>query len=121
MPGLVPGIHVFPVMTKTWMAGTSPAMTIVIHTSPASRREAGLLRSRPSLDLGVGDLAARVLLPDVDRVIDAGYVALLVVGQLPDHGVELHAGLDLRRDLLGIERFRRFRSLLDHLHRGVAV
>jgi hypothetical protein len=30
MPGLVPGIHVFlsPVGGKTWMAGTSPAMTI---------------------------------------------------------------------------------------------
>jgi hypothetical protein len=29
MPGLVPGIHVFLVATsnKTWMAGTSPAMT----------------------------------------------------------------------------------------------
>jgi hypothetical protein len=26
MPGLVPGIHVF-VVAKTWMAGTSPAMT----------------------------------------------------------------------------------------------
>src|ERR1700748_651474 len=30
MPGLVPGIHVFlPAETKTWMAGTSPAMTNV--------------------------------------------------------------------------------------------
>jgi hypothetical protein len=27
MPGLVPGIHVF-FAVKTWMAGTSPAMTI---------------------------------------------------------------------------------------------
>jgi hypothetical protein len=29
MPGLVPGIHVFAAMQlrKTWMAGTSPAMT----------------------------------------------------------------------------------------------
>jgi hypothetical protein len=26
MPGLVPGIHVF-LGVKTWMAGTSPAMT----------------------------------------------------------------------------------------------
>jgi hypothetical protein len=26
MPGLVPGIHVF-LALKTWMAGTSPAMT----------------------------------------------------------------------------------------------
>jgi hypothetical protein len=27
MPGLVPGIHVFASTNKTWMAGTSPAMT----------------------------------------------------------------------------------------------
>jgi len=28
MPGLVPGIHVFLALTsKTWMAGTSPAVT----------------------------------------------------------------------------------------------
>ena len=27
MPGLVPGIYVFLVQPKTWMAGTSPAMT----------------------------------------------------------------------------------------------
>jgi hypothetical protein len=30
MPGLVPGIHVFAaiIQEKTWMAGTSPAMTV---------------------------------------------------------------------------------------------
>jgi hypothetical protein len=27
MPGLVPGIHVLLTASKTWMAGTSPAMT----------------------------------------------------------------------------------------------
>jgi hypothetical protein len=27
MPGLVPGIHVFLLANKAWMAGTSPAMT----------------------------------------------------------------------------------------------
>ena len=27
MPGLVPGIHVLTDSAKTWMAGTSPAMT----------------------------------------------------------------------------------------------
>jgi len=27
MPGLVPGIHVLGAASKTWMAGTSPAMT----------------------------------------------------------------------------------------------
>jgi hypothetical protein len=29
MPGLVPGIHVLAAARKTWMAGTSPAMTIL--------------------------------------------------------------------------------------------
>jgi hypothetical protein len=28
MPGLVPGIHVLGAARKTWMAGTSPAMTM---------------------------------------------------------------------------------------------
>ena len=30
MPGLVPGIHVFAMLqfSKTWVAGTSPAMTV---------------------------------------------------------------------------------------------
>jgi hypothetical protein len=27
MPGFMPGIHVFLAANKTWMAGTSPAMT----------------------------------------------------------------------------------------------
>ena len=27
MPGLVPGIYDFQALSKTWMAGTSPAMT----------------------------------------------------------------------------------------------
>jgi hypothetical protein len=32
MPGFMPGIHVFvPQTTKTWMAGTSPAMTVLPH------------------------------------------------------------------------------------------
>jgi hypothetical protein len=33
MPGLVPGIHVFFVAAsnKTWMAGTSPAMTVEVQ------------------------------------------------------------------------------------------
>jgi len=29
MPGLVPGIHDFDHPAKTWMAGTSPAMTAI--------------------------------------------------------------------------------------------
>ncbi len=29
MPGLVPGIHVLGAAKRSWMAGTSPAMTLV--------------------------------------------------------------------------------------------
>jgi hypothetical protein len=41
MPGLVPGIHVFefPAQPKTWMAGTSPAMTAVGRIVPDSVNE----------------------------------------------------------------------------------
>jgi hypothetical protein len=39
MPGLVPGIHVFLVggEGKTWMAGTSPAMTCIYFCDVFSR------------------------------------------------------------------------------------
>jgi hypothetical protein len=33
MPGFMPGIHVFLLEGKTWMAGTSPAMTGFIALS----------------------------------------------------------------------------------------
>jgi hypothetical protein len=41
MPGLVPGIHVLaaPKQIKTWMAGTSPAMTWAVGDfTPAGAR-----------------------------------------------------------------------------------
>jgi hypothetical protein len=39
MPGPVPGIHVFTTLqqAKTWMAGTSPAMTTEMHTRSLHR------------------------------------------------------------------------------------
>ena len=38
MPGLVPGIHVLAAsVRKTWMAGTSPAMTLNFYNKPAPR------------------------------------------------------------------------------------
>src|SRR5690242_8970202 len=55
-----------------------------------------------ALELAVGDLAAAVLLPDIDDVVEAGDVALLVIGDIADHRLELHAGVHLFRDLLGI-------------------
>src|SRR5215831_19860903 len=36
MPGLVPGIHVLLCERKTWMAGTSPAMTEQVAMSESS-------------------------------------------------------------------------------------
>jgi predicted O-linked N-acetylglucosamine transferase (SPINDLY family) len=38
MPGLVPGIHAFRARAKTWMAGTSPAMTMVNPIGKRSKR-----------------------------------------------------------------------------------
>jgi hypothetical protein len=39
MPGLVPGIHVLTVSpAKTWMAGTSPAMTVFEAFSAQKRQ-----------------------------------------------------------------------------------
>jgi hypothetical protein len=39
MPGLVPGIHVLAASTqeKTWMAGTSPAMTPMFYPEPSDQ------------------------------------------------------------------------------------
>jgi hypothetical protein len=46
MPGLVPGIHVslaVPPENKTWMAGTSPAMTGMKNAGPESPDRRGCL------------------------------------------------------------------------------
>jgi hypothetical protein len=56
MPGLVPGIHVFlSVGTKTWMAGTSPAMTL---DRPEATRIRNGRRALPLLGLTLFVLAA---------------------------------------------------------------
>jgi acyl-CoA synthetase (AMP-forming)/AMP-acid ligase II len=50
MPGLVPGIHVFHSATKTWMAGTSPAMTVnVVARCLEERRMAFETRLTPAM------------------------------------------------------------------------
>jgi hypothetical protein len=41
MPGLVPGIHVLPRLRKTWMAGTSPAMTATCYLNKRHRSRDG--------------------------------------------------------------------------------
>src|SRR5271156_438642 len=48
----------------------------------------------------VSDLAACVLLPDIHHVIELGDVALLVVGDVAEHGFEIHAGMHHLADLL---------------------
>ena len=49
MPGLVPGIHVYLSGSKTWMAGTSPAMTVRANADcPMARMPAVIQRSAPN-------------------------------------------------------------------------
>ena len=63
--------------------------------------------------LDVGDLAVGALLPDVHHVVGTGDVALLVEGEVADHGLEGLAGLHGLGDLLGVERL----GLLGRLRR----
>src|SRR5262249_61663670 len=105
------------------MGGSPEPRFVKAKQKPASS-EAGSLTSKVPkslLDLGVGDLAARLLLPDIDRVIDACDVALLVIGQVADHGLELHARFDLLCHFLRIERFCRLGCLPDDLDGGITV
>jgi DoxX-like family len=50
MPGLVPGIHVFETRRKSWMAGSSPAMTAIEKFAPclSTRRTPIRLLLEPS-------------------------------------------------------------------------
>ena len=104
MPGLVPGIHVFLCVAKTWMAGTSPAMTEKL-ACPSSRRAHWKLPDVPLLaDLSgalfweeqrllvVSDLhlekgssfAARgVLLPPYDTVATLSRLAAVIARHDP--------------------------------------
>src|SRR3974390_1034220 len=71
--------------------------------------------------LDIGDLALGRLLPDVHDVVQIGAVALLVIGDVAEHGVEGHAGMHLLGDLLRIGEFSPFCRLLDDLDPGIAV
>src|SRR5436305_3867961 len=44
MPGLVPGIHVLGALHKTWMAGTSPAMTLTTDAASSAAPTKSALR-----------------------------------------------------------------------------
>src|SRR5882762_8013767 len=116
MPGLVPGIHALLLhvrRSKTWMAGTSPALTIVTtyffaypHITNASFRQAGAMQVRamgvePGLGaLGVGaDPEDRA--PEALRMIHLDEMRDLVRRQIVEHegrrqdeapGVGQHAG-----------------------------
>src|SRR2546423_14244024 len=59
-----------------------------------------------TLDLVVRDLAVRLLLPDIHHVVRTGDIALLVVSQFADHGLELLTRVHHFGDLLGIKRLR---------------
>ncbi len=62
MPGLVPGIHVLAMQQqrKTWMAGTSPAMTSLVlnERGQHDRISDSALISRADRDRGVGGIFA---------------------------------------------------------------
>jgi uncharacterized protein len=104
MPGLDPGIHVFLCAAKTWMAGTSPAMTemMVVTVAPPSTLEiagvcmladlSGALFWQEQRLLVVSDLhlekgssfAMRgVLLPPYDTVATLGRLAAVIARHDP--------------------------------------
>jgi uncharacterized protein len=104
MPGLVPGIQVFLFWAKTWMAGTSPAMTVNVATSTVSSGDidvagvslvadlSGALYWEAQRLLVVSDLhlekgssfAARgVLLPPYDTAVTLGRLAAVIARHDP--------------------------------------
>jgi hypothetical protein len=59
MPGLVPGIHVLAAyLQKTWIAGTSPAMTKSYYKKPENTGARGSFRSRQNYRLISRELRA---------------------------------------------------------------
>src|SRR5688572_22589257 len=67
MPGLVPGIHVLLAASenKTWMAGTSPAMTAGLVHRPQSRR-----RQLQQVPVGIAEIDAAAAARPVGRAFD---------------------------------------------------
>src|SRR6266436_6493278 len=104
MPGLVPGIHVFLCVAKTWMAGTSPAMTEQVALSAAYasvidvagvslaadlsgalfwEEQRLLVVSDLHLEKGSSFAARGVLLPPYDTVATLGRLAAVVARHDP--------------------------------------
>jgi uncharacterized protein len=104
MPGLVPGIHVFPCEVKTWMAGTSPAMTKNVDVAVAGHsvmnvsgvalvadlsgafyweHERLLVVSDLHLEKGSSFAARGTLLPPYDTVATLGRLAAVIARHDP--------------------------------------
>src|SRR4051812_16760979 len=104
MPGLDPGIHVFLCVAKTWMAGTSPAMTGggVVAVAPHSALEIAdvifvadlsgalfwqgqrlLVVSDLHLEKGSSFAARGVLLPPYDTVATLSRLAAVIARHDP--------------------------------------
>src|SRR5258708_497432 len=104
MPGLVPGIHVFLDAAKTWMAGTSPAMTETLAFSVNSQsildvagvtlladlsgalfweEQRLLVVSDLHLEKGSSFAARGVLLPPYDTVATLGRLAAVIARHDP--------------------------------------
>src|SRR4051812_774575 len=104
MPGLVPGIHAFLCVAKTWMAGTSPAMTesVVLSVSSISTLDVAdvtfladlsgalfwqeqqlLVVSDLHLEKGSSFAARGVLLPPYDTVATLSRLAAVIARHDP--------------------------------------
>src|SRR5712675_999182 len=106
MPGLVPGIHVL-LCVKTWMAGSSPAMTTTRGPYCGSQPQyrlgddvaLDLVGAAVDRDLAVVEVARRDLRGPVHRLVGA-VVAMLVIGcgERADHFHQQFGGglLDFR-------------------------
>src|SRR5258707_925264 len=96
MPALVAGIHVFlaaPQQSKTWMAGTSPAMTALNWFNMTVIRSNVLVRYAPLLILALAweaasrlHLVSSLALPPLTDVVQA-WVDLLQSGELVSNGL----------------------------------
>src|SRR5258708_5010855 len=96
MPALVAGIHVFlaaPQQSKTWMAGTGPAMTALNWFNMTVIRSNVLVRYAPLLILALAweaasrlHLVSSLALPPLTDVVQA-WVELLWSGELVSNGL----------------------------------
>jgi hypothetical protein len=78
MPGLVPGIHVFGATRKTWMAGTSPAMTETASVARMERSEIRVGIDAALSFLDFAELRPGYLLTKIDRI----FLLIGVVGSI---------------------------------------